>query len=80
MDHISLCDEAVLEHPFCLFGLKVSDPAASIQAGLHLFYGQVKMHRGDTLDGLPAAIRKMALSPAPPHRDEQFKKCLARGN
>ena len=37
-------------------------------------YPYVKMHRGDTLDGLPDAMRKMVLSPAPPHHDEQFKK------
>ena len=37
-------------------------------------YPYVKMHRGDTLDGLPDQIRKMVLSPAPPHKDEQYIK------
>ena len=36
-------------------------------------YPYVKMHRGDTLDGLPDAIKSMVLSPAPPHKDEQFR-------
>lgn len=28
------------------------------------------MHRGDSLDNLPDYFQKMALQPAPPHRDQ----------
>eukprot|EP00434_Breviolum_minutum_P026145 symbB.v1.2.023116.t2/scaffold2087.1/size89970/1 len=35
-------------------------------------YPYFKMHRGDSLDNLPDYFQKMALQPAPPHRDQQF--------
>lgn len=35
-------------------------------------YPYIKMHRGDSLDGLPEHFRQLALQVAPPHRDQQF--------
>jgi hypothetical protein len=37
---------------------------------LRMSYPYIKMHRGDSLDGLPEHFRQLALQVAPPHRDQ----------
>ena len=39
-------------------------------AMLRMSYPYIKMHRGDSLDGLPEHFRQLALQVAPPHRNQ----------